>query len=182
MKGNIRTIILAQILIAVSMGIIGPFYSLYLEKISENLTNVGLLIGFYWIIVGLLEIPSGILADKIGRKKVFIIGSFLFSTSIFLYPFVSNFHQLLLVILLEAVGHSMQLPSLFALLAEITKKEKRSTEMGIIDSAWNIVYGIASIIAGILTINIGFHAIFGIAGFLHLSSSLIIKNSIKENI
>jgi len=182
MRRNLYLIALAQIFVAISMGIIGPIYAIYFEKISGSLKDVGIIIGVYWIIVGILEIPFGSLSDKIGRKKVFMIGGVLVSLSIFLYPFVSDFSQILIAEIIGAIGHSMQMPSFYSLLAEVTKRERRGLEIGVIDSSWNIAYGIASIISGVLVATFGFSAIFSLAAFLHFSSSMLVGRKLNEKI
>jgi MFS family permease len=179
MRRNLYLIALAQILVAISMGIIGPVYAIYFEKISGSLKDVGIILGIYWIIVGILEIPFGILSDKIGKKKVFTIGGILVSFSIFLYPFVSNFYQILLAEIIGAVGYSMQMPSFYSLLADSTKRERRGLEMGLIDSSWNIFYGVASIVSGMLVMTFGFSLIFSLAGFLHFTSSILVGRKMK---
>ena len=182
MRRNLYLIALAQIFVAISMGIIGPIYAIYFEKISGNLKDVGIIVGIYWIMVGILEIPCGVLSDKIGKRKIFTIGGILVSLSIFLYPFVSNFYQILIAEIIGAIGYSMQMPSFYSLLAEVTNRERRGLEIGLIDSSWNISYGIASIVSGILVVAFGFSAIFGLAGFLHLSSSILVGRKISEKI
>jgi MFS family permease len=180
MRRNLYLIALAQILVAISMGIIGPVYAIYFEKISGNLKDVGIILGIYWIVVGILEIPFGILSDKIGKKKVFTIGGILVSFSIFLYPFVSNFYQILFAEIIGAVGYSMQMPSFYSLLAEATKRGRRGLEIGLIDSSWNIFYGVASIVSGMVVMTFGFSLIFSLAGFLHFISSVVISKRMKE--
>jgi len=182
MKRNLYLIALAQIFVAISMGTIGPIYAIYFEKISGSLKDVGIIIGVYWIIVGILEIPFGILSDKVGKKKVFMIGGLLVSLSILLYPFVSNFYQILIAEIIGAIGYSMQMPSFYSLLAEVTKKEKRGLEIGVIDSSWNIAYGIASIVSGLFVTTFGFSAIFSLASFLHFSSSILIGKKLNERV
>jgi MFS family permease len=181
-KGMRRIYLLAlvQILIAMSMGIVGPIYSIYFERISGSLKDVGIIIGIYWIIVGLLEIPFGILSDRIGKTKTFLIGGLLTSLSIFLYPIVTNFYQILIAEIIGAIGYAMQLPSFYALLADLTSKEKRGLEIGLIDSSWNIFYGLASIFSGIIVSIFGFSLIFSLASFLHLSSSIIVSKKIGK--
>jgi MFS family permease len=180
MRREIYFLVLVQILVALSMGIVGPIYSIYFEKISGSLKDVGIIIGIYWIVVGLLEIPFGMLSDKIGKGKIFVIGGILVSTSIFLYPFVSNFYQILVAEIIGAIGYSMQMPAFYALLAEMTRKERRGLEVGLIDSSWNVVYGIACMLSGLLIATFGFYLIFTLASFLHLSSSMIVGRKIKE--
>jgi MFS family permease len=162
------------------MGIVGPVYAIYFEKISGSLKDVGIIIGIYWIIVGILEIPFGILSDKIGKGKIFAIGGILVSTSIFLYPFVSNFYQILVAQIIGAIGYSMQVPAFYSLLADITRKERRGLEVGLIDSSWNVFYGIASIFSGMLITVFGFSLIFSLASILHFVSSVVIIKRMKE--
>jgi MFS family permease len=164
------------------MGIVGPIYSIYFEKISGSLRDVGMIIGIYWIVVGLMEIPFGMLSDKIGKKKTFTIGGILVSTSIFLYPIISDFYQILIAEIIEAIGYSMQMPAFYALLAEITKRKKRGLEVGLIDSSWNIFYGLACIFSGLLVATFGFSLIFSLASFLHFSSSMIVGRKMKETL
>jgi MFS family permease len=179
MRRNLYLLALAQILVAISMGIIGPVYAIYFEKISGSLKDVGIIVGIYWIVVGILEIPFGILSDKLGRKKVFTIGGILVSFSILLYPFVSNFYQILFAEIIGAVGYSMQIPSFYSLLAEYTKRERRGLEVGLIDSSSNIFYGLASIFSGIVVMTFGFSLIFSLASFLHFTSSILVGRKMK---
>jgi len=180
MRRNLYFLALAQILVAISMGIIGPVYAIYFEKISGNLKDVGIILGIYWIVVGILEIPFGILSDKIGKGKIFAVGGILVSTSIFLYPIVSNFYQILLAEIIGAIGYSMQMPAFYALLAEMTRKGRRGLEVGLIDSSWNVVYGIACMVSGLLVATFGFSLIFSLASFLHFSSSMIVGRKMKD--
>ena len=125
MNGNLKIVILAQTLIALSIGIFGPIYYLYIEKVLGGLEDLGLLIGIYWVIVGLMEIPSGFLADKFGRKRTYFVGSIISSISFLFYPFVLDFNSIILLQIIEAIGYSLQTPSFFAILAEITKERKK---------------------------------------------------------
>jgi len=180
MKRDVYLLVVVQILIAISMGIVGPVYSIYFERISGSLRDVGIIIGIYWIIVGLLEIPFGLLSDRIGKRKIFAIGGILVSLSIFLYPLVSNFYQILATEIIGAIGYSMQTPAFYALLADTTRKKKRGFEVGLIDSSCNIFYGIASIVSGILISIFGFSLIFTLASALHFTSSIVVGKRMKE--
>jgi len=179
MNGNLKIVILAQTLIALSIGIFGPIYYLYIEKVLGSLEDLGLLIGIYWVIVGLMEIPSGFLADKFGRKRIYFVGSVISSISFLFYPFVSDFNSIILLQIIEAIGYSLQTPSFYAILAEITKKEKRGTEMGIVNSSYNIFYGFASIFSSFLINIFGISSLFIIASMLNLMSTFILVKNLK---
>ena len=179
MNGNLKIVVLAQTLIALSIGIFGPIYYLYIEKVLGSLEDLGLLIGIYWVIVGLMEIPSGFLADKFGRKRTYFVGSIISSISFLFYPFVSDFNSIILLQIIEAIGYSLQTPSFFAILAEITKKEKRGIEMGIVNSSYNIFYGFASIFSSFLINIFGISSLFIIASMLNLMSTFILVKNLK---
>jgi MFS family permease len=180
LRKELLTIAIAEILVAISMGLIGPFYSLYFTKITQNLGDVGLLIGIYWIFVGIIEIPAGHLAEKIGRNKMFLIGGILNSICVFLYPFVESFKLLILLEMIAAISYAMQIPAFYAILAEATSKESRTKEVAFVDSVQNIFYGISAIVAGAMISVFGFSFIFGLASMLNLSSSIIVGKRIKE--
>jgi len=74
----------------------------------------------------------------------------------------------------------MQIPAFYALLADKTRKKRRGFEIGLIDSSWNIFYGIASMISGILISIFGFSLIFTLASVLHLTSSIVVGKRMKE--
>jgi MFS family permease len=179
LRKELLTIAIAQILVAISMGLIGPFYSLYFTKITQNLSDVGLLIGIYWIFIGIIEIPAGHLAEKIGRNKMFLIGGILNSICVFLYPFVENFQLLISLEIIAAISYAMQIPAFYTILAEVTSKESRTKEVAFVDSVQNIFYGISAIVAGVMISVFGFSLIFGLASMLNLSSSIIIGKRIE---
>jgi MFS family permease len=74
----------------------------------------------------------------------------------------------------------MQVPAFYSLLADITRKERRGLEVGLIDSSWNVFYGIASIFSGMLITVFGFSLIFSLASILHFVSSVVIIKRMKE--
>ena len=119
------------------------------------------------------------LSDKIGKKKVFAIGGILISLSIFLYPIVSNFCQILIAEIIGTIGYSMQMPSFYSLLAESTKRERRGLETGLTDSSWNVFYGMTSIASGILIMMFDFSLIFSLTSFLHFTSSILVGRKMK---
>jgi MFS family permease len=64
-----------------------PFIMLFLlEQLAGNFSQVGILYALRFIIRTLLEIPSGIIADALGRK-----GSLVFSYACYILSFISYF-------------------------------------------------------------------------------------------
>jgi len=179
-KEKLRALILAQTFLALSLGLIGPIYSIYFEEITNNTALVPILIGIYWIIIGILEPIFGHYIDKIGKARSFLIGSAIEATSILLYPLANNVIVLVLAEILAAIGYSIQTPSSYALMADLTDKRSRGKEIGKIDGMFNVAYGISAIIsAGILSL-FGFNYLFIIAATIYILSGIIVLNSVRE--
>jgi len=180
-KEKLRALILAQTFLALSLGLIGPIYSIYFEKITSNTAFVPLLIGIYWIIIGILEPIFGHYIDKIGKAKSFLVGSLVEAISILLYPIANNIIILTIAEILAAVGYCIQTPASYALMADLTRKENRGKEIGKIDGIFNITYGISAIIsAGILSL-FGFEYLFLISSIIYILSGLIVIRNIYED-
>jgi len=179
LRKELLTIAIAEILVAISMGLVGPFYSLYFSKITQNINDVSLLIGIYWVFVGILEIPTSYFADRLGKSKVFLLGGILNSVCVFLYPFVSDFKFLAMLEIIGAVSYSLQTPTFYSLLAEATTKRNRTREVAFVSSLENIFYGVSAIIAGVIISFFGFSFIFSLASMLSLSSSVIVGKKLK---
>ena len=65
-----------------------PFLILFLRDSGLSFTSIGLLISFQLITQNLLEIPSGILADSMGRRRT-LVASFAFYITSFIFFFFS---------------------------------------------------------------------------------------------
>ena len=61
-----------------------PFLILFLRDAGLNYTQIGLLISFQLITQNILEIPAGILADSMGRRRT-LMASFAFYIAAFIF-------------------------------------------------------------------------------------------------
>ena len=180
-KEKLRALILAQTFLALSLGLIGPIYSIYFEKITNNTALVPILIGIYWVIIGILEPIFGHHIDRIGKAKSYLIGSVTEAAAILLYPIADNVIILLLAQILAAIGYSIQTPASYALMADLTSKKSRGKEMGKIDGMFNIAYGISAIIsAGVISL-FGFGYLFIISAAVYILSGLVVVRYIYED-
>ncbi len=81
-----------------------PFY----EANRLNSTQIFTIQAAYALSILLLEIPSGYLADVIGRKKTLILGAFFLPVGIGVYVFTHSFATFILAEFIIAIGNSMR--------------------------------------------------------------------------
>ncbi len=88
--------------------LIVPILIPYYESNHLNSTQIFTIQASYALSVLILEIPSGYLADVIGRKKTLILGAFFFPVGIAVYAFTDSFYSFILAEFMVAVGNSMR--------------------------------------------------------------------------
>ncbi len=84
-----------------------PIFVLYLKTKGITIMQVMLLQAVYCIMVFTLEIPTGAIADQIGRKKTIAIGSAFGVAGILYYAFAETFTGFILAEIILALGTVM---------------------------------------------------------------------------
>ncbi|MBF0199936.1 MAG: MFS transporter, partial [Desulfamplus sp.] len=73
-----------------------PIVALYYSENGLAAADIYLLQAIYSLSVAILEIPSGYMADIIGRKKSLVIGSILGALGYFVYSIAYDFQGFLI--------------------------------------------------------------------------------------
>ncbi len=98
-----------------AMGIMVPVLSLALLDKGLDLTSLALIFGLYTLTVVILEVPSGIMADLIGRKRVFLISNVFYIVSAALLLFAHGVALMIPVIIFWGAGKAFASGSMDAL-------------------------------------------------------------------
>ncbi len=115
MKPAYRLLLLMN---TVSMGLLIPVLSLLLMEKGCTLGELAFVMGLFSLTVFVLELPSGVLADMIGRKAVFLLsGGFYMAASVGML-FFSGFVAMIPLIVLFGAGRAFASGSLDALLID----------------------------------------------------------------
>lgn len=91
---------------------------IYFSKISGSYTLGMSIISMIFISSSIFEIPTGLISDKLGRKKTAIAGTFFYMIAMILYMLGFNYITLLFGALFEGVGRSFYSGNNDALLYE----------------------------------------------------------------
>lgn len=85
-----------------------PFLILFFLEKNISFLQIGIIYSVREILINILEIPSGILADIFGRKKTLIISFFFYITSFIIFYLTHSFLSFLIAISFYAIGDSFR--------------------------------------------------------------------------
>ena len=88
--------------------LIVPILIPYYKSNLLNSTQIFTIQAAYALSILLLEIPSGYLADVIGRKKTLVLGAIFMPVGLAVYVFTSSFFAFILAEFIIAIGNSMR--------------------------------------------------------------------------
>ncbi|MCX8178282.1 MAG: MFS transporter [Candidatus Aenigmarchaeota archaeon] len=179
MKKQIKVLLLAEFLIAIGLGMLGPFYAIYIENLTKDSNLIGYSYAAFWFTVGIFSPVIGKLADRKDKRVFLLIGGFLAFFVSILYGLINNLYQLIFVEVINGVATACFNPAYRALTADITTKNKRGFEYGLLDSVSYMTYGLAAILATVIFNLFGFVFLFVSSGLFQLASSIVISRKIK---
>lgn len=135
LKSMIRILAIVAFFVGLDSLLVAPLLPVITETISIPDGSGGLLITIYALCYGITAPVFGMMSDRVGRKRMIIIGFIIFSTSTFCTGLAKNFEILLLFRGLTGLSGAMIMPSIFALVGDKVTYESRGKAMGTIMGA-----------------------------------------------
>lgn len=155
-----------------------PVFTLYGLQFTHSRFLVGFAFGCYGLAMACLEIPLGRLSDRIGRRKVLLIGMSVFSVGSFLcaapawFPPSMRIGELILARFIQGVGTITS--TAFATVADTIPAERRSTAMAVIGIPIGASFMLGVIGGPFLADHFGTRFLFVFTGVLGLGSVLLL--------
>lgn len=107
-----------------------PFIPLYLDSLQANIPQIGMVYVSIALATNLASIPGGILADKIGRKIIIVIGNALGFGLFLLLLGVSTWTMALVALFAATAFSTLVQPAYSSSVAESVKVGERSRAFG----------------------------------------------------
>ncbi len=142
-----------------------PTFALYAEELKGYTALLaGLAIGIYGLTQALLQIPMGMLSDRIGRKPVIIGGLLIFAIGSVVAAMADSMYGVIIGRALQGTGAIAS--AIMALAADLTREDQRMKVMATIGMSIGVSFALALIVGPIL------HGWFGVSGIFWVTAGL----------
>ena len=156
-----------------------PVFALYSEEL-EGATPalMGLAIGAYGITQALLQIPFGLLSDRVGRKPVIIAGLLIFALGSVLAASADGIFGVIAGRALQGAGAIAA--AVMALTADLTREEHRVKAMAVIGMSIGLSFAVAMVAGPILNSWVGVSGIFWLTALLALGGIAVLRYVVPQ--
>ena len=166
-------------LIFTGVGLVIPVMPLLMEDMHFNGAIMGMMLSVFSITQLLASPIMGYLSDKIGRKKMIVLGMSLFAISEFIFGLADDKYIFYLSRGLGGVAAALLMPAVTAFVADMTTVEQRPKAMGYVSAAISGGFIIGPGIGGVLA-SLGHRVPFFVAGMIAIIGSLLTQSILIE--
>ncbi len=144
-----------------------PVLSLHAESfVGATPMLMGVALGIYGLTQALLQIPFGVLSDRLGRKRVIAAGLLLFAVGSVVAAMATTIEGVIIGRAIQGAGAIAA--ATMALLADLTREEYRTHAMATFGMSIGISFTLALILGPVLNSWIGVSGIFWLTALLAL--------------
>ncbi|MGE4407487.1 MFS transporter [Pseudomonas sp.] len=135
-------------------------------------TLIGLAIGAYGLTQALLQIPFGILSDRIGRLPIIYFGLLIFAAGAVLAAMSDSIWGVIAGRVLQGAGAISA--AVMALLSDLTREQHRTKAMALIGVSIGFSFAVAMIVGPLLTRAFGLSGLFWVTAAMALAGGIIV--------
>ena len=172
----------STIVMASSLSMISALENEFNARLSQTALGFGIAFSALTISRLFVQIPLGRLSDRIGRKKLIVVGLVALAPLTVLFGYVTTTLQLINLRLVQGVATACISAPAFALAADLARRGGEGREMSFVTMGFGLGMGVGPLIAGLLGGYLGFEVPFFVVGGMSLVAAWLVARWAEESI
>jgi len=163
-------------------GMAWGLFPLLFSAQGMNLRQIGVLTAVYPATWGVLQVASGALSDRIGRKWLIAAGMWIQALGIVVVSVSGHFAGFAAGAVLLGVGTAMVYPTLLAAIGDVAQPEWRASAVGVYRLWRDLGYAIGALLAGITADLLGLAGAMWVVAGITLISGIVAAVRMSETL
>src|SRR5919107_214998 len=131
------------------------------ESLRASFSDLQWVMSGYALALAVFLLTAGSLADRFGRRKLFLIGLTLFSAASGLCAIAPGSGALIAARIVQGLGAAVVFPSSLAILAEAYQGPDRRRAIGVWGATIGLAFAAGPLVGGLLVDAFGWRSVFG---------------------
>jgi MFS family permease len=155
-------------------------YPLFFAAFGLGVESIGVIKAVYPGVWGLLQIATGPLSDRVGRKALIAGGMAVQAGGIWLTVLGASYAAWLAGAALQGLGTAMVYPTLLAAITDHAHPTWRATSLGVYRFWRDLGYAVGALLSGVVADLFGFAAAIHLVAALTLASGIVVAVVMAE--
>jgi MFS family permease len=161
-------------------GVTWGLFTLYFSNFAIGISDIGFLKALHPGIWGVLQLLTGTLSDKVGRKILIYPGMIIQGIGVWVVLFTSFFWGWIVGMALLGIGTALVYPTLLAAISDVANPKWRATSLGVYRFWRDIGFVFGAIGIGFLADLFGLDIAIHLVAFLAVASGIFVLFMMKE--
>jgi MFS family permease len=157
-------------------------YPLFFAQHGLGVAAIGVVKAVYPGVWGALQVVTGPLSDRIGRKGLIASGMVVQAGGIWLTVLVPAYSAWIAGAVLQGLGTAMVYPTLLAVIGDVAHPSWRATSYGVYRLWRDLGYAVGALLAGLVADWLGMAAAIHVVATLTLVSGIVVLVRMRETL
>lgn len=181
LKAQGAMVLAATFTVVFADGVVWAIEPLY-TKLGYDTTTVGLIMAMFVTPYILFEVPAGIIADRLGKTKMLILGLLTAGSSLILFGITKDPQTMMIYAFISTTGLAIARPAIDGHLTDISAGKRRGCIVGVWDTSEDAAYITSAIIGGLIAETTGITNTMTILGALLILTTPIVYHTVKKTV
>jgi MFS family permease len=154
-------------------------YPLFFAAHGLAIDRIGVVKAVYPVVWGLLQVATGPLSDRWGRKDLIAWGMIVQAAGIWLTVLVPSYAAWIMGAVLQGLGTAMVYPTLLAAIVDHAHPSWRASSLGVYRFWRDLGYAVGALLSGLIADAIGLGAAIHVVAALTLASGLVVGAAMR---